>query len=41
MENVSTVMMVLPSFRGQFSVRHVNQLGIHDLLDFTNLHLIR
>ena len=28
-------------FRGQFIVGHVNQLGIHDLLDFTNLHLIR
>ena len=28
-------------FRGQFIVGHVNQLGIHDLLDFTNSSLIR
>ena len=28
-------------FRGQFIVGHVNQLGIHDLLDFTNSPLIR
>ena len=28
-------------FRGQFIVGHVNQLGIHDLLDFTDSPLIR